>query len=243
MAVRYCPHCGEPVAYAGAGYCAYCGERLEIGRAGTGNGAGSGAWASAAYASETHPYRRPLWLVVGLTIATFGLYWYYWIGKSWAEMKREVRDPGMDPIGHALAMLVPIYGWFRLHAHFRILNELLERVGSPRRVEPSLAVIWAIVASLVNRGAIRLWNLIDFTPDDIVFALMVDWLGTLLLVGFVAYGQQALNEYWDTVEHRPLRYRVSVWQWILLAIGGFSFVYGFLTDLGVLAASFMLAAY
>lgn len=148
MSLRFCPHCGEPVLFPRAAFCAQCGQPLSTATTGTSESSESGSRAtsevgrtSAASESETHPYRRPLWLVAALTIATFGLYWFYWVGKSWAEMKREVRDPGMDPIGHTLAMVVPIYGLFRLHAHFRVLNELLERVGATRRVEPSLAVI------------------------------------------------------------------------------------------------------
>ncbi|MCX2726277.1 hypothetical protein OO015_02055 [Thermomicrobium sp. 4228-Ro] len=52
-----------------------------------------------------------------------------------------------------------------------------------------------------------------------------------------------MNAYWDAVERRPLPYRVSVWQWVLVVIGGFFFAYDLLTSLGVLAASFVLASY
>lgn len=195
--------------------------------------------------ADVHPACRPLWLIAGLTVATFGLYWYWWVGKSWAEMKREVRDPDMDPIGHALSMVVPINGWFRLHAHFGILNELLERVGSSRRLEPSLAVIWAIIASVVSQASMRLSSLAvsDFTTDDVTLAIVLSLFGTLLTVGWVVYGQQALNDYWDRQVRRPLRYQVGVWQWLVLVLGGLRVIYDLVTMLGVLVASFMLAAY
>lgn len=83
----------------------------------------------------------------------------------------------------------------------------------------------------------------DRTPDALSLALVIDLFGTLLLAGFVMYGQRALNEYWDRVEGRRLGYRVSVWQWILLGIGGLLLAYDFITSLGALAASFMLASY
>lgn len=249
MSVRYCPQCGAPVTYVGAEFCARCGQRL--------SSAASHTWstetqwgASATTTTMTseadvHPARRPLWLVAALTVATFGLYWYWWVGKSWAEMKREVRDPGMDPIGHALAMIVPIYGWFRLHAHFRIINEMLERVGSPRRVEPLLAVVWAILATAVSRAATRLSSLTSgaLTPDDVTLTVALSLSGTLLIVGWVVYGQQALNDYWDRQAGRPLRYRVGVWQWVLLVLGGVYVIYDLLTMLGALVASYMLASY
>ena len=44
--------------------------------------------------------------------------------------------------GHASAMLVPIYGLFRVHVHPRVSNDLLMCVGSPRRIQLGLTVSW-----------------------------------------------------------------------------------------------------
>lgn len=248
MSVRYCPQCGAPVSSIGAEFCARCGQRLSTAISSTWStetqlGA-SAATTTLTSAAEVHPARRPLWLVAGLTIATFGLYWYWWLGKSWAEMKREVGDPGMDPIGHALAMLVPIYGWFRLHAHFRILNEMLERVGSPRRVQPVLAVIWAIIAGFLTRAGMRVSGLATdhLTPEGVALAIVLSLFGMLLTGGLLVYGQQALNDYWDHQAQRPLHYQVGVWQWLVLVLGGLLVIYYLVTMLSVLVVSSMLAS-
>jgi len=58
-----------------------------------------------------------------LTIFSLRLYWPVWFGQTWSELKRVVRDPGMNPVAHALSLFVPIYGLFRIGAHFRVMHE------------------------------------------------------------------------------------------------------------------------
>jgi hypothetical protein len=65
-----------------------------------------------ALAQQTRGRRRPLWLVGALTFVTFGVYLVIWVGVTWSEMKRELRDEGMRPVWHALGLLVPIYNSF-----------------------------------------------------------------------------------------------------------------------------------
>src|SRR5438045_8037872 len=106
---------------------------------------------------------------------TFGVYPIVWVGLSWAEMKRELDDPDMHPVGHALAMLVPIYGLFRLHAHFRTVNCLLAQARCASSVYPDRAVIGSIAATILS-GV--------FWP-----------LGAALSAWVVAHGQLGLNDY------------------------------------------------
>src|SRR5215207_11023344 len=67
--------------------------------------------------------QRPTWVVFLLTIFTLGLYWPIWFAQTWSELKRVVRDPGMSPVWHGLSLAVPIYNLFRVHAHFRTIND------------------------------------------------------------------------------------------------------------------------
>src|SRR5206468_4575766 len=84
--------------------------------------------------------QRPIWLVGSLAVLTFGIYPVVWLGATWSEMKRELGESRMDPWGHALSQLVPIYGLFRVHAHYRKLNEMLERWDDRTRVHPGPVV-------------------------------------------------------------------------------------------------------
>jgi len=134
--------------------------------------------------------QRPVWLVVALSILSFGVYPVVWLGESWAEMKRELRDGTMHPAGHALAMLVPIYGFFRLHAHFRTLNDLLDRSGAQRSVPPGLAVFG--------------WILL--TPIYLGFVIP-------------SIGQARLIAYWRASRPAPVPTVVRPAEWVALSVG------------------------
>jgi hypothetical protein len=154
--------------------------------------------------------RRPGWLVAGLVWATLGLYVFFWVGLNWAEMKRERKDDRMYPIWHALAMLVPIYSYFRFHANFRVLNELLETTRSPHRVRPVVAVITFLLASL----------LISVPVDDLLltFINVAAALGAISWV--IHHGQSGMNAYWDARPERKTTSTVKLWERLLLGAGG-----------------------
>ena len=251
--IHYCPSCGTRVPYANARYCQQCGRPLHapaggrpeeteasstvaIGPGGEGYHRADNPViipfrspldpsVSGAANARAQAARRPLWLVAGLTLATFGVYWYYWLGKSWSEMKAEVDDPGMDPLGHVLAMFVPIYNLFRLFAHYRVINQLLARTSSLVRVQPWLPVgftLFGPVAVLLV-GALLLSIVITVAPSSSISALM----SILLIAAYlfsaqlfrVLYGQHGLNAYWDALTGSRAAYRVGLGQWLLLLIG------------------------
>ncbi|MBX5493242.1 MAG: hypothetical protein IRZ14_18990 [Chloroflexi bacterium] len=145
------------------------------------------------------PRERPVWLVVALSLVSFGLYTTLWIGLSWAELKRERGDPRMHPWWHALGFTLPVYGWFRALIHFRLLNEMLERVHSPRLVVP-----WAAFA--VNALADVL-ALSSYAPASEPVRFIRSLSAAILLAGLAGEGQAGLNAYWraayGAVPRRP----------------------------------------
>lgn len=146
------------------------------------------------------PRLRPTWLVVALTVATLGIYPIVWTGITWGEMKRVVRDNSMDPFGHAVAMLVPIYGLFRLHAHFDTINRLLGQAGTGRSVSPGAAVAGSIAATILSG--------------------VISPLGLAIAAWVVASGQVGLNSYWATGQGRLAASPTRAWEWCTLAVGG-----------------------
>ena len=128
---------------------------------------------------------RSLWRVIALSVVTFGLYYILWMGLTWSEMRRQLQDDTMHPVWHVLTQFVPVYGWFRLYAHFETINDLVSVSGSRDPVNPTAVVMAMIVAVVLG----FLLNL-----------LVVDGLGELLVgivsVWFVAHAQAALNAYW-----------------------------------------------
>lgn len=153
--------------------------------------------------------RRPAWLVAALVWASFGVYVPFWVGLHWAEMKRELQEERMYPVWHALAMLVPIYSFFRFHANFRVLNELLAQTRSGYRVRPLLAVATFVMVSL----------LVSVPVDDLVLTTL-NLVVAVAAVSWVLYhGQTGMNAYWDTRPERTTTGAIKIWERLLIPFG------------------------
>lgn len=173
---------------------------------------------SAPFDAPAEPVRqRPPWMAAALVMVTFGLYWPIWFGQTWAEMKRLVRDPGMSPIGHALAALVPVYGLFRTRAHFRVMAVLLASRGVPATVPPRLAVVLALLSGVL------VW--IAFRPSVTAAEFVVLWLGALAaLARLAARGQTALNALWRSEFGAGSPTGARWGEWVALVVCGLVFV-------------------
>ncbi len=157
-------------------------------------------------------YTSPAWLPFALTIATGGAYLIVWAGRSWSMMKRERGDPEMRPLWHALSLVVPFYMIFRVHAHFRTLNELLARTGARERANLAIAVgaFAGFPLTFIATGAFR-----TGLRDGSVLLIAA------LCAGVVAgYGQHHLNAYLRSRTGASLVLRVGVLQWIALVVFG-----------------------
>ena len=66
--------------------------------------------------------------IFALSVISFGLYLFYWVYRTW-EQYRQHTGANVYPVWHALAMLVPIYGWFRFYAHCEAYRDLMEERG------------------------------------------------------------------------------------------------------------------
>lgn len=104
------------------------------------------------------PWRRvrPLWRTVALTVATINLYWFYWFWATWRELKQETGDNRMRPFGHMLSLFVPVYQLFRIHAHFRVIRDLVVQRSEVKSVglvplSPGVALVLALVGAFLIR--------------------------------------------------------------------------------------------
>src|SRR2546423_13224000 len=85
------------------------------------------------------------WLVGALVVATFNLYALWWLGLTWWQLKQEDGDSGKRPVWHVLAMLVPVYGYFRFHAHMRTISRLAATPEAKSTLSPgAMTTAWIV---------------------------------------------------------------------------------------------------
>lgn len=167
--------------------------------------------------------RRPVWLATTLSFLSGGLYYVWWFGATWSELKRELRDDAMYPVWHALTSLVPIYATFRTHAHFRSIDAAAAKAGLTLRSGVNVATVlnagtWIFgVAGLFLSGAVQ----------AVLFVIASALYGTLTY-----QGQWALDAYWAGLSGRSIPERTHGFEWFALAVSVPIF-------LAVIASSFL----
>ncbi len=84
-----------------------------------------------------------------MAVLSYGVYLFYWYYLTWKQYRDHTGQEAF-PVWHALTLFVPIYGWFRFHAHVRTYKELMLRDGAPNSLNPGWAVVIFIVSSLLG---------------------------------------------------------------------------------------------
>jgi len=104
---------------------------------------------------EGRPYlkRNPLG-VLGLSIITIGIYYFYWYYKINDELRLVKHDETISPTRSLMAM---IFGWLLIVPPFIAMwntavhvQQLEERVGARQTLEPALVVVIMFVFVFAN---------------------------------------------------------------------------------------------
>jgi uncharacterized protein DUF4234 len=121
---------------------------------------------------QQYKKREPLG-VLGLSIITIGIYWFYWYYKINDEIRRFEKDESVRP---GMALLAVTLGWFIIVPPFiSVYNTSLhivkmeQRTGIGLQISPALNVILLLVIS----------------------------------VGVGIYSQEHLNRVWDAARSAP----------------------------------------
>ena len=107
----------------------------------------AGAASSAYYISPNR--------VILLSLLTTGLYAFYWMYLTWRHY-RDHTGASAYPVCHALTIVLPVYQFFRLHAHIRSYRELMDEWGVPSTLNPMLSIGLAVAALALLWAATRL---------------------------------------------------------------------------------------
>lgn len=104
---------------------------------------------------EGEPYlkRNPLG-VLGLSVLTFGIYFFYWYYKVNEELRRFERDPSISPTRSLMAM---IFGWIIIVPPFiamyntaRHVQGVEQRRSIQPELEPALVIVIMVLLSVGN---------------------------------------------------------------------------------------------
>lgn len=156
----------------------------------------------------TWRYTQRPWLVGLLTFLTFGVYAIWWLGRTWWQIKQEDGDSGKAPFWHAMTQVVPIYNFFRFHAHMRTIVELTEpRSASP--LSPGLMTLAWFLYNLVSGFASR---------QDVPY--LFNAIAALLVAALIGWAQYGLNVAWRSRPGGAVAAGVHWLQWVVLFVFG-----------------------
>ena len=194
---------GELNRLAGAPYDANAGAGLPR----------AGAW------DDTLPYYIPPNRIVLLTVLSAGLYIYYWMYVTWRHYRDHTGELAY-PIWHALALLVPVYNLFRLHAHMRVYQELMDARGVPTSLNPLRAVLIYFGVFLLAMASLMLPAEGPITPAQQAAYVVINIGQTTLVAWMLWQAQGNLNRFWQHRLGTRLGWKTpSLGELIVVAVG------------------------
>ena len=119
----------------------------------------------------------------------------------------------MQPLGHALSVFVPGYGYWQVYRHFALIAAGLERLGVKNKVDPFSATIGVVLWSL---------TFLHYSVEPIFVAL--DMVELVAATGVVVYGQRALNAYWRARPGIEVEAHVLPTDWIAVGLAAAYFL-------------------
>ena len=148
----------------------------------------------------------PLWHMVALSIATFGIYQIFWFYKNWKQLKAH-QNLDIKPGWRTAGLFVPIWGLILTYRQFDDIRGHAENSGIEKLFLPG----WMLVQYIVLTA---LWRL----PDPY-------WLLTFFSIAPLTIVQETLNDYWKKEQPElVLKTNLSGGQITVLILGGIFFL-------------------
>ena len=157
--------------------------------------------------------------MAALTVLSYGIYVPVWFGFSWAELRRDISDENMQPAAHGASIFIPGYGTWQAYRHFALIGQVLAKVGSSVKVDPTTAALATTVWWVT-------WLHYSNEPLFVVLNLIELIAGTAVVV----FGQRALNAYWAVRPGPPAEGRMLQTDWFALGMAAAFFVFITITN-------------
>ena len=165
------------------------------------------------------PYYIPPSRIILLSVLTAGLYFVYWTYLTWRHY-RDYTGETAFPVWHALCMLVPVYQFFRLHAHMRVYQELMLQRGLPTTLNPLLAVLLLVSAMILGWTAYLLSTAPEMTDLHRLGYFGCNVADVGLLAWIVWRAQNNLNRFWRHQVGTRLAFAPpTIFEGVLVVIG------------------------
>ncbi len=151
------------------------------------------------------PLRNRLALerVAILMLLSNGLYAFYWLYLTWKQY-RDRTGARAEPVWHALTLMVPVYGLFRVHAHARAYRDLMLREGLPTSISPGRTVLAMLAIQALGVVGLGL-SMRPPAQENVTAMFGIGGLSLVLMAWLLAGLQRNLNAYWANVAGDGLR--------------------------------------
>ena len=145
---------------------------------------------------DAFPYYIPPGRIVALTVLSSGLYIFYWMFATWRQYREHTGEIAF-PVMHALSLLVPIYQFFRLHAHMRVYQELMEQRGVPTTLSPARIVLIYFGVVLLGMVSFILPAEGPLTTSQQAAYVAINVGQVTLLSWILWHAQTNINRFWQ----------------------------------------------
>ncbi|MCH7706633.1 MAG: zinc ribbon domain-containing protein [Chloroflexi bacterium] len=203
-----CANCGTEAAPESS-FCQACGNALRTREVG---------W----------NYRISPKRIMVMSVLSWSLYLFYWMYISWKHYRDHTGEQ-VYPVWHALAVGLPIYGFFRAHAHARSFKELMTNAGVENTINPGSVVAGVIVFTILGatENTISAGEITRLVATGL---LLMDILTVVIVVWILLHLQENINRYWYAVSNGVVQdARVGAGEVILAIVGGFLWLDTFAT--------------
>ena len=159
-----------------------------------------GELARGAYISTTR--------IILVSIISMGLFWIYWMYRTWKQYRDHTIEMAAQtgqthyPVWHGLTQFVPVYGWFRYHAHIRHYKELMEEQGVPDTLNLGLLTTVVVINGIVGLlgGTMRSPDL--YSGGVLLAGSILSIVALIVSIVVLCVMQTNLNRYWIAVDDR-----------------------------------------
>lgn len=161
-----------------------------------------GDLAGGAYISTTR--------VILMSIISIGVYWIYWMYRTWKQYRDHTLELAAEtgdvhyPVLHGLTQPLPVYGFFRYHAHIRRYKDLMVERGVPDTLNLGLLTTVVVINWIVGiLGGIM--RSPDLPADVLVPGIVLSILTLIVTIVVLCVMQSNLNRYWASVDNRLMQ--------------------------------------